>query len=263
MFFTHFQLILSQNYVIIKIQYNKEVNKLLSVAIYSDYDTSVEQLKSIIQDFLIETKMMAKVSYFNDPEALMLAPSSFDIYIMDMDSEADLIELSCKMRTIDAGAKYIFISSNESHAYKVTKARFNYFMLKPIDVSELIQILKEIKQIIKDDTILIKVAGGERRIRVNHLNYINIVKRCLCYHLTDGTMFDGQTLRSSFEKAIDPLHKHRAFLFLSPSLLINIGEIKIVNSDNIVFENDDVLFFPKKQYEMVRSAWINYNRILN
>lgn len=76
-------------------------------------------------------------------------------------------------------------------------------------------------------------------------------------------MFDGQTLRTSFEKAIDPLQKHKAFLFISPSLLINIGAIKIVNKDNIVFENDDVLFFPMKQYENVRNAWINYSRILD
>ena len=53
------------------------------------------------------------------------------------------------------------------------------------------------------------------------------------------------------------------FLFISPSLLINIGAIKIVNKDNIVFENDEVLFFPMKQYENVRNAWINYSRILD
>lgn len=76
-------------------------------------------------------------------------------------------------------------------------------------------------------------------------------------------MFDGQTLRGSFEKAIDPLQKHKAFLFLPPSLLINIGEIKIINKDHIVFENDDVLYFPMKQYDTVREAWINYNRILD
>ena len=217
----------------------------------------------MIQDFLIEMKLMAKVSYFNDEESLLVAPSSFDIYIMDMDMEDDVITLSCKMRNIDAGARYIFLSENENKAYRVAKARFDYFIVKPIEAEDFVSILKEIKQRIKDDTVLIKVAGGERRVRVNHLNYINIVKRCLCYHLTDGTMFDGQTLRSSFEKAIDPLHQHKAFLFLPPSLLINIGEIKIINGDNIVFENDDILYFPKKQYETVRSAWVNYNRFLN
>jgi hypothetical protein len=45
-------------------------------------------------------------------------------------------------------------------------------------------------------------------------------------------MFDGQTLRSSFEKAIDPLQNHKAFAFLAPSLLINLGEIKIINKES-------------------------------
>ena len=58
---------------------------MLSIAIYSDQETDVKNLKSIIQDFLIEMKMMAKVSHFDTPEAIMTAPGSYDIYIMDMD----------------------------------------------------------------------------------------------------------------------------------------------------------------------------------
>ena len=206
---------------------------------------------------------MAKVSCFNDPEAIVMVPNRYDIYIMDIDADGNIFELGYRIRDIDTGARYIYLSADASMAYFATKARADYFVLKPIEKEELIQILKEVKQKIQYDNIIIKVAGGERRLRVNHLNYINIVKRCLCYHLTDGNMFDGQTLRTSFEKAIDPLHKHAAFLFLPPSTLINVGEIKILNSDNIVFENDDVLYFPKKQYDVVREAWTNYNRFLN
>lgn len=217
----------------------------------------------MIQDFLIELHTMAKVSYFNKAEAFLTVPGSYDIYIMDMDAKDNALELGQKMRTIDTGARYIYLSSDPSNAHLAAKARADYYLMKPLDADEIIQVLKEVKQTIQYDNIIIKVAGGERRLRVNHLNYINIVKRCLCYHLTDGTMFDGQTLRTSFEKAIDPLHTHRTFLFLPPSTLINIGEIKILNSDNIIFENDDVLYFPKKQYEVVRDAWKNYNRIVN
>ena len=210
-------------------------------------------------------KIMAKVSYFHDPETFITVPSSYDIYIMDMESTDDVVELSCKMRIIDAGSKYIFISNDTSKAYSVAKARFDYFVLKPIEKEDFISILKEIKQQIQYDTILIKIPTGERRVRANHLNYINIVKRCLCYHLKDGTMFDGQVLRTSFEKAISPLQHHRSksFLFLPPSLLINIGEVKIINSDNLIFENDDVLYFPKKSHDIIYNAWINYNRFIN
>ena len=165
---------------------------MLQIAIYSDRYDDAEKLKSTIQDFLIETRTMAKVSHLDDPEAFLVVPDSYDIYIMDMDSKVNIITLTNKMKTIDTGAHYIFISSNpETDAVLATKARCDYFLEKPLDEKEFLEVLKEIKKEIKEDNVIIKIAGGERRIRANHLNYINIEKRCLCYHLSDGTMFDG------------------------------------------------------------------------
>lgn len=238
---------------------------MLSIAVYSDCNEDTVSIKSIIQDFLIEYKIMAKVSVFTNAEDLIIIPNRYDIYIMDMDSKEDTIALGKQMMNIDAGSHFIYLSSDVSMAYKATKIHADYFLEKPINVEEFKEILHEIKQEIKEDNIIIPIPGGERRVRVNNLNYINIVKRCLCYHLKDGTMFDGQTLRTSFEKAISPLqyHKTKAFYFLAPSLLINIGEVKIINGDNLIFENDDVLYFPKKSYEMIRKAWLDYNSFIS
>lgn len=237
---------------------------MLSIAVYSDCNEDTISIKSIIQDFLIEYKIMAKVSVFTNAEDLIIIPNRYDIYIMDMDSKEDAIVLGKQMMDIDAGSHFIYLSSDTSMAYKATKIHADYFLEKPINVEEFKEILHEIRQEIKEDNIIIPIPGGERRVRVNNLNYINIVKRCLCYHLKDGTMFDGQTLRTSFEKAISPLqyHKTKAFYFLAPSLLINIGEVKIINGDNLIFENDDVLYFPKKSYEMIRKAWLDYNSFI-
>lgn len=238
---------------------------MLSIGIYSDKPDDVAIMKSVIQDFLINYNLMAKLTVFTNPDEFIKVPGSYDMYIMDMDSADDVIELGKQMMTIDVGSRFIYFCTDTNQAYRAAKARADYFLAKPIDEKEFYEVLEEIKQKIKDDNLIIKLSDGERRVRANSLNYINIVKRCLCYHLTDGTMFDGQTLRTSFEKAISPLqhHKSKSFLFLPPSLLINIGEIKIVNGDNVVFENDDVLYIPKKAYDTVRDAWINYNRFVN
>ena len=193
----------------------------------------------------------------------MTAPGSYCIYLLDLDSQLDILDLGRTMKEINPSAQYVYISQDETKARAAIKNKANYFLVKPIDKQELIQALIEMRQIIQQDSIVIKISTGERRLRISQLNYINIVKRCLCYHLTDGNVFDGQTLRSSFEKAVSPLHMQKSFLFLSPSTLINIDGIKIVNSDNIVFENDDVLYFPKKQYQVVHDAWKNYNRFVN
>ena len=191
----------------------------------------------------------------------MTVPNRYDVYFMDMDSAVDVTAIGKQKRAIDEGSQFVYVSINPNVAHLAAKVRSDYFITKPFDKEEIDEILTESKKEIKEDSIIIKISTGDRRVRVNNLNYVNIVRRCLCYHLKDGTMFDGQTLRSSFEKAIDPLNKHKSFLFLAPSLLINLGEIKIVNKDHIIFENDDVLFFPMKQYETVRTTWINYNKI--
>ena len=235
---------------------------MLSIAIFSDQLEDVATLKTLIQDYLIENKAMAKISVFQNPEDLIIIPSTYDVYFMDMDSESNATLLGKKMKQIDSNSQYVYTSINPNRAQVATKARCDYFITKPYDQEEIAEILTDIRREIKEDSIIIKIPSGDRRIRINNLNYINIVRRCLCYHLKDGTMFDGQTLRSSFEKAIDPLQKHKSFLFLSPSLLINLGEIKILNKDNIIFENDDVLFYPMKQYDAVKNAWVNYNRIV-
>lgn len=206
---------------------------------------------------------MAKISCFSTPEEVMMIPNRYDVYFMDMDSTNDATVLGKNRRLIDEGSQFVYMSINPNVAHIAAKVRSDYFITKPFDKEEIAEILNEIKKEIKEDSIIIKIPSGERRVRINNLNYINIVRRCLCYHLKDGAMFDGQTLRSSFEKAIDPLNKHKSFIFLAPSLLINLGEIKIINKDNIVFENDDVLYFPMKQYDNLRNAWINYNRIID
>ena len=178
---------------------------MLSIAIYSDQIEDVATLKTLIQDFLIESKTMAKISCFSNPDDMIMIPNRYDVYFMDMDAENDATVLGKQMRQIDNGSQFVYMSINPNVAHLAAKVRADYFITKPYDKEELIEILAEIRKEIKEDSIIIKIPSGDRRVRINNLNYINIVRRCLCYHLKDGTMFDGQTLRSSFEKAIDPL----------------------------------------------------------
>ena len=204
---------------------------------------------------------MAKISFFKKGEDVVMIHNRYDVYFIDMDTDEDSVVLGEQLRKGDRGTQFIYMSINPNQAQRAAKARCDYFITKPFDKVELIEILNEIKEDVKQDSIIIKIPSGERRVRVNELNYINIVRRCLCYHLKDGAMFDGQTLRSSFEKAISPLDQHKSFIFLPPSLLINLSEIKSLHKDHLIFENDDTLFFPMKSHDTIREAWATYNRI--
>ena len=235
---------------------------MFSIAIYTESPEIVAELKGIIQDFLIEYKAIAKVSFFNDTEKLEVAPQSYDIYIMDMDSKGNVMETGAKLISIDKGSKFLYIANDINKAYEATTIFADYFLPKPIPVDGLKKILSKVLKSIRGNSLVIQTAAGERRVRLNIINYVNIVKRCLCYHLNDGSMFDGQTLRVAFEKAMAQLINHESFVFIDPSLLINLSEIKILEKDHAIFENGDVVYFPKKAYDLVRERWVNYSKII-
>lgn len=234
---------------------------MLSIAIYDDNKESVLEIKDAIQDYLIETHSLAKVSCFNKAEELLVTPGSYDIYIMNIDSSEDIDALSTRMNEIDSGSRFIFMGTDPALACSAYKVDAESYLLKPVDKEQIFKVLNKIKQKVKEEAIIIKTGEGDRRVKVPQVNYINIVKRCICYHLKDGNVFDGQTLRTSFEKAIKPLDSHPSFYFLPPSLLINLGEIKIIDTDHIIFENDSVLYFPKKAYDAIYTRWKEYNKI--
>ena len=237
----------------------------MRIAIYSNYYTDIGELKNIIYEYLINNKIVAKVSVFENNSDVITAPEHFDVYVMDMDMHENIIELGQQLNKINACAKFIYASKDTTRAYEASQAEADYFLAKPYDKEQTLKVFKKIRQSVQDDNIVINTADGERRIRANTLNYINIVNRCLCYHLTDGTIFDGQTLRSSFEKAISPLQFHRSnsFLFLHPSLLINVGEIKILDTNKVIFENNDILYISRKQHDLIDTAWKSYTRFVN
>lgn len=235
---------------------------MISIAICADVKTVLD-IKEKIQEFLISSNTFAKMTLLNDVCKLLRIPGSYDIYIIDMDSNSEeAVELGYQMSQIDPHSKIIMICSKKEYAYKAAQIYAHYFLLKPVSKEDLSEVLDKIKTNIQETNIIVRTSEGDKRVKINNINYINIVDRCLCYHLTDGNVYDGYSLRSSFKKAINPLQMHRSFVFLHPSLLININHVKILNKDHLTFENDEVIYFPRKHYEMIYERWKEESRVI-
>ena len=104
--------------------------------------------------------------------------------------------------------------------------------------------------------MLVPTAAGEELIYIRNLNYINIDERSICYHLVDGMLKASHVLRNSFEKSISQYLHNDNLLFIKPSLLINLANIKAMDREKITFRNNEILYYPKKYYEYIRMRWI-------
>ena len=112
-----------------------------------------------------------------------------------------------------------------------------------------------IKYYMCDTNVAVQTPDGYRRLETKNINYVNIEGRCLSYHLDDNTKCKSCTIRSSFAESVRPLDKNDSFIFLEPSLLINLKNIKVLGKDNIVFESGEKMYFPKTKHDRIEAKW--------
>ena len=122
---------------------------MFGIGVYVKDKELKDQIKDTIRDFLIERHLMAKVSYFENIEHLITTPNSFDLYILDMDAEDNMIQLGEEMTNIDLGTNIIYLGSTQDSLLKAAKNLIDYYLHKPFEPNELLILLSKIKQKIK------------------------------------------------------------------------------------------------------------------
>lgn len=237
---------------------------MLSIALYTKEEQTVENFKSLIQKYFADNEISGRYQTFNNPTELLTVPSHFDVYIMDLEEEKEeVLFLGFQMKKIDSYGHFVYIDSQLDSFCDSLIAEADCFLTKPITSVHLFPLLNKIRKMIKEDSVIVSTPEGDRRIRTSDLNYINIENRCLCYHLVGGELYDGRSLRGSFEKSITPLQHQRTLLFIPPSLLINIENIEILNTDHLYFVGGEKLYFPRKHHDAIEKYWHDLYQFAN
>lgn len=110
---------------------------------------------------------------------------------------------------------------------------------------------------VRSKVMIVPTLAGEEMVYIKNVNYINIEERSLCYHLHEGILKASHVLRNSFEKSIAHYLHHETLMFIKPSLLINLANIKALNKEYITFDNGEILYYPRKHYDAIRERWLN------
>lgn len=238
---------------------------MFSIAIYTQRECTTQNFKDLIQTYFADKQISGRYQTFNNTDNFLTVPNRFDLYIMDLeDNKEEVIKLTEQMKQIDTFGHFIYIDSNHESICESLIAEVDCFLLKPVTQNKFFPLLDKLRKNIKVDTIVISTPEGDRKIRTSDLNYINIEDRCLCYHLKNGIFYDGRSLRGSFEKAVNPLHLHESLIFIAPSLLINLENIEVLNTDHLYFTGENQkLYFPKRHYNAIEARWHKHNNFSN
>lgn len=110
---------------------------------------------------------------------------------------------------------------------------------------------------------MLTTTKGLFRIKINELNFINIEKRALTYHLACNRIERGLALTGSFRNAIDPLQNNDLLFFMPPALLVNLNHIRLIGKNILLFDSGEELYIPSTYYEPIKTAWEEYHQFDN
>lgn len=129
------------------------------------------------------------------------------------------------------------------------------YVPKPLTQSIIQGILMEAIAKYEVKQTMVNTKNGYIKIDVGDINYIDITRRNLCYHLIDNSEIISVTIRKSFSTYIGAFQYNPNFLFIEPAFLINLGQIAKLDLDRVTFKNDAIVYINKKQYEKIYAAW--------
>lgn len=230
---------------------------MIKVTIYERYIENVGDVRGYLRKFANGSNVIIKENVFFKVEDMV--EMSADVCLLDYKAFLEDGDILLKWKD-ENNIKFIFITSDIKDIIDIMENHpEQYLILSPVEEESLIKVFENLKLRIKRIAIIAKLAHQEdKRIYVKDLNYINITKRNLRYHLADGREYDSQTLRQSFSKEISPLLIKPELYFIQPSLLVNMTNIETLWDDHMQFENGDIVYYPKTAYEKLKAAWKEY-----
>lgn len=230
---------------------------MIKVTIYEHYIENVGDIRGYLRKFANSSNVIIKENVFFKVEDMI--EMSADVCLLDYKAFLENGDILLKWKD-ENNIKFIFITSDIKDIIDIMQNHpEQYLILSPVEEESLIKVFENLKLRIKRIAIIAKLAHQEdKRIYIKDLNYINITKRNLRYHLADGREYDSQTLRQSFSKEISPLLIKPELYFIQPSLLVNMTNIETLWDDHMQFENGDIVYYPKTAYEKLKATWKEY-----
>lgn len=234
-----------------------KVIKIFIVGVCDNSDQQNDSLEEIINQYFKDFDLPGYVYKFTDPEKLINSNIDYDAIFLGITfKKMDGIEIAHLLRTNGYIGKIIFVSSQINYGVASYEVKAFNFVKKLVNKEKIFSILHEVREEKRREYKYLDTPNGEVKIDLNKVLYADIQKRNLCCHL-ENEVLNSKTLKTSFENYIGTLVYHPDFVFIPPSLIINLNQIKIMNKDNLTFKNGEVLYFPKKGYEEINRRWKN------
>lgn len=238
---------------------------MLKIAVCDDEARDREKITASLEAYIKDRpKLQGRIQAFESGHELLKAVNAgdrFDLYILDVIMpEPGGIQTGLKLRSLGEGGEIIYLTSSKEYAAESYNVRAFYYLLKPVKEERLFEVLDAATQKLKrrrSSAILVSTPGGQQRVLLERILYVERVGRSMRYVCVDDTV-DSQSIRVSFREMVAPLLADSRFCLCGASFVFNLEHVAGVNGQNALLDNGVTVPLPRTAATGFKLAWGQY-----
>lgn len=240
---------------------------IITISICDDEIVQLAQTEAFLQEYsALHPEIELAITAFSSGAALlehMRVKGAFDIYLLDVIMPGQNgIKLGLNIREFDQGGHIVYLTTSPDFAVDSYRAKASDYLLKPVDKNRLFLSLDGAINTLekKHQTFAaIKTKEGLRRVPHHCVVYGELVGRRVQYHLSDGSVMEGMSLRGAFQDAVEPLLAHRRFVLCATSFFVNLSFVERIDPSGLLLTGGGVLPVSRAFRSDVTSRWLDYH----
>ena len=235
---------------------------MIKVAFCDDEPVILEQITALLEKYKEQRCRDMEYAAFRSPLELLAEMENGlhpDVLLLDviMPGESG-ISAAREIRQFDNDVKIIFLTSSAEFAVQSYTVGAYYYQLKPIREETFFQLMDSVIDECRRteaQSILLRCKSGISRIRLDKLEYCEVLGRKLLFHLEDGAVLESA---GSLDDLAGQLMQYSNFFRPHRSFLVNMEYIQNISSRSIKMVNDAEIPIPHGKCSEIKNTYMEY-----
>lgn len=210
---------------------------MLKVALVDDDPKATELLGEYIGRYGEENGKEFFVNKYTNGLELLDGSAQYDIVFLDIDMpECDGLRVARELRKTDKECVIIFVTNIARYAIEGYSVEALDFIVKPVDYASFSfrmgrAVTAAEKRTSAQITLIVKY--GKRKVSINDIRYIEVIKHKLIYHTANGDFEVWDTMAHAREK-LEPY----GFCLCNVCYLVNLAAVTDFEGDTVTVGGD-------------------------
>ena len=236
---------------------------MIKVAFCDDELSMLNQLQVLLDEYRVKQNREIDYTAFISPLELLAAIEKgirFDVLILDVLMPGENgIDTAAEIRRHDSNIKIIFLTSSAEFAVQSYAVNAFFYQLKPVHAESFFRVMDSVLDECEKkhiNSLILRCKSGITRIKLNTLEYCEVIHRTLFLHLTDGKVLESI---GSLDELHGQLKPYGNFLRPHRSYLVNLEYVQNLSTRAITMSCLTEIPIPRGKYNEVKNTFLEYS----